>query len=261
MTLPRSLSLLKRHKEAIEREGYLSDCWIERYRPRGTAKGNQVYYQLRSRTPFANGARRRHLKPEEVAIFRRLVENGRTLKKLEREIAYLQGEKLSRRAVITSSASDEWYTPPEYVELARMVMGGIDLDPASNDTAQAWIQAATYYTQKENGLEKPWCGRLWLNPPYGTQVGLWTRKAIQMWDRREVSQAVMLMRPSPGSSWFQELSSRFPCCIPHKRIRFIDAKGQAQASPVHGNAFFYLGENIERFREVFSDTGVVTRPF
>lgn len=261
MTLPQSISVLQRHKETIEREGYLLDCWIERYRPRGTAKGNQVYYQLRSRTPLASGARRRHLKLEEIAVFRRLVENGRLLKRIERQIAAIQGGKRSRRAVLTSSASDEWYTPPAYIDLARAVMGGIDLDPASNARAQVWIQATTYYTFRDNGLEQPWQGRLWLNPPYGAQVGQWIGKAAQALDTGAVSQAVLLVRPSPGSSWYQALSSRFPCCLTHKRIRFIDASGQEQTSPVHGNAFFYLGEQEERFREVFSTIGAVTRPF
>jgi hypothetical protein len=33
----------------------------------------------------------------------------------------------------------EWNTPAEYIELARNALGGIDLDPASNDLAQKTI--------------------------------------------------------------------------------------------------------------------------
>ena len=260
MTPSKNLSALKRKKEAIEKEGYLQNCWIETYSPGGTAKGGNVYCQLRSRKAFSNGKRRRHLKLNEIKVFRRLIENGRKLKRIEREIAWLEGERPAPRAVLTSSASDEWYTPPEYIELSRSVMHGIDLDPASNDTAQTWVNATTYYTVNDNGLEQPWFGRVWLNPPYGSQVSAWTKKATICYEQGSINQALLLVRPAAGSNWYQELSSRFPSCIPDKRIKFIDANGKQQKSPVHDNVLFYMGNDIERFKEVFGSSGVVTRP-
>lgn len=261
MTTAKSLSVLKRKRELIEQEGYLQDCWIEIYRPGGTAKGDNTYCQLRSRKAFNNGKRRRHLKQNEVAVFKRLIENGRKLKRIEREIAWLEGDKPAPRTVLTSSASDEWYTPPEYIELARSVMGDIDLDPASNETAQTWVKASTYYTVNDNGLEQPWFGRVWLNPPYGSQVSAWTKRAIESYKQNSICEAILLVRPAAGSSWYQELSARYLACVPDKRIRFIDTTAKSQKSPIHGNAFFYLGQNIEKFREVFGRIGVVTKPF
>ncbi|MCB0518502.1 MAG: hypothetical protein H6577_09990 [Lewinellaceae bacterium] len=169
-------------------------------------------------------------------------------------------EKEVTRAVLSSSLSDEHYTPPLFVNLARRVMGGIDLDPASNEMAQGWIGAKRYHTVKADGLFQSWEGRLWLNPPYGRQTAHWTGKAIREFEKGKVAQAVILVRPAVGSSWFVELSKRYVRCEPFKRIRFIDANGNVQPSPPHGNAFFYLGNDIEKFREVFIAIGVVLKP-
>jgi len=190
---PKNLSALKREKERIEKEGFLLGCRIVPYRPGGTAGGKNVYYQLRSAEPLDNGRCTRHLKTEEIGRYRQLIANGKKLRELKRHIAYLESGKQCARTVITSSASDEWYTPPNYIELARQVLGWIDLDPASSAVAQQWIQATTYYTLRDNGLEQPWEGRMWLNPPYGSQVHQWTGKAVQAYRYGPVCAAMLLV--------------------------------------------------------------------
>jgi hypothetical protein len=60
----------------------------------------------------------------------------------------------------------EWYTPPKYIELARAVLGEIDLDPASSEKAQEAVRAKRYFTAADQGLRHEWRGRVWLNPPY-----------------------------------------------------------------------------------------------
>lgn len=254
------LTHLKRQKRLIEEEGFLLNCWISQYQPGGTAKGHQKYYHLRSRSPLPHGKKSQHLKSDEVAHYQKLIANGRALKKIERQLQKLT-YKISHREALTSNESNEWYTPPEYVDLARLVMGDIDLDPASNDLAQGWIKAATYYTVQDNGLYRPWQGRVWLNPPYSSQVSKWIDKAISDYEAGNITQSILLVKPAVGSAWYQRLSGQFARCEPHKRIRFINAQGIAQSSPVHGNSFFYIGQDIHRFHEHFSTIGNIALPF
>lgn len=66
-----------------------------------------------------------------------------------------------------SSETAEHFTPPAIIELARAVLGGIDLDPASSDAANENVKAVGFYTAGMNGYERPWTGRVFLNPPGG----------------------------------------------------------------------------------------------
>ena len=64
--------------------------------------------------------------------------------------------------------SDEWLTPPEII----CELGPFDLDPCA-PIVRPWDTAAQHYTKRDDGLTKPWHGRVWLNPPYGRETGQW----------------------------------------------------------------------------------------
>jgi hypothetical protein len=55
-----------------------------------------------------------------------------------------------------SSATPEHGTPPEFVAIARAVLGAIDVDPASSPTWNHAVQARRVITAQENGLRTAW---------------------------------------------------------------------------------------------------------
>lgn len=66
-----------------------------------------------------------------------------------------------------SSETFEHGTPPAIVEAAHAVMGGIDLDPASCEKANHYVEAVEFFNQEDNGFRQTWHGRVFLNPPGG----------------------------------------------------------------------------------------------
>ncbi len=158
-----------------------------------------------------------------------------------------------------SDASVEWYTPPEFIEMALEVLKEIDLDPASNELAQGWIKAAHYYTQADDGLAQEWKGRIWCNPPYGRQVNKWLEKALASY-QDEKAEAIILLLNRTGASWYKHLLRQVTAvCEVDKRIAFIDANGHRQSSPRYYNDFVYLGKDVETFSRVFGEIGDIRK--
>ncbi|MDI6028325.1 DNA N-6-adenine-methyltransferase [Corticibacterium sp. UT-5YL-CI-8] len=156
------------------------------------------------------------------------------------------------------TGENEWYTPAQYIELARSVMGGFDVDPASNPIAQEKVRAATYYTEETNGLDKPWNGRVWLNPPYAQPaISHFADKTVEEVQAGRCVEAVVLTHNYTDTGWFQKLAKvASAICFTKGRIRFESPSGE-KASPTQGQAFFYFGSNAIKFAEVFRDTGFV----
>lgn len=67
--------------------------------------------------------------------------------------------------------TNEWLTPRYILD----ALGDFDLDPCAA-LDRPWATARHHLTVKNDGLAKPWAGRVWLNPPYGELTGRWLEK-------------------------------------------------------------------------------------
>lgn len=159
------------------------------------------------------------------------------------------------------TGNDEWYTPAKYVEMAREVMGGIDVDPASNEIAQATVRAATYYTAETDGLQHQWRGSVWMNPPYSRAlIGRFISKLVAEFSAGRVTEAIVLTNNSTDTSWAAALAREGAAvCFPKGRIRFLTPEGKLGKAP-QGQMFNYLGPHQDRFSAVFGTLGFVIFP-
>lgn len=154
--------------------------------------------------------------------------------------------------IVNNSGDNEWYTPAEYIEAARRVLGNIDLDPASNDFANQTVKADVYYTAESNGLEQNWFGNIWLNPPYSSSlIQQFADKLIAS----DFEQAIVLVNNATETQWFRTLADSATAVIfPTGRIRYEKTDG-AKNTPLQGQAFLYFGAHPQRFLEEFKRYG------
>lgn len=161
---------------------------------------------------------------------------------------FLRASKAKDLAVHFSSERAEWLTPPELIEAVVDVLGGIDLDPCSDN--QRSVPARRHFTAAEDGLSQEWHGRVYMNPPYGSAIESWVAKLQSAFEDGAVSEAIALLPSRTDTAWFCLLRS-YPRCFITGRLTFSGCESPAPFPSV----VVYLGKQVSKFVRRFSDSG------
>jgi len=164
----------------------------------------------------------------------------------------------SKPHVSHNSGNNEWYTPAEYIVAARQVLGRIDLDPATSEIANKVVQADEYFTADDNGLDQHWTGKVWMNPPYSSDlVGRFAEKLCSHYEAEDVTEAIALVNNATETGWFQRMAQTATCiCFPRTRVKFWKPDGETGA-PLQGQAILYFGTKKINFIAAFRSFGFV----
>lgn len=167
-------------------------------------------------------------------------------------------------SVLTSQATQEWYTPPHIIERARTLLGRIDLDPCSAELPQTWIKAREYHTLA-NPATKPWSGTVWLNPPFD-DTARWVHNletrflAFSRPHERAVPEGLALVNSALGYKWYEELWINYAVCCLRERLCFVNEQGKTVGQAKKGQTIIYFGYRYSDFRDCFGDLGRILIP-
>lgn len=164
------------------------------------------------------------------------------------------------KTTTSKALKNEWSTPAVYIEAARTVMGNIDLDPATNETAQTIVKATNFLTAETNGLIHEWKGRIWLNPPYSNGLmGQFIEKFLSEFEHGRITEAIVLTHNNTDTGWWHGLANAaVALCFPRGRIAFHDGSGRS--NPTQGQTFFYFNQydsQSDLFQAIFRKFGVI----
>ncbi len=152
------------------------------------------------------------------------------------------------------SQSVENYTPRSLWTRAIQVMGAIDTDPASDENLT--IPATTHFTKEIDGLQQPWVGRVWLNPPFGEGIEDWFRKLGKEIAEKRVTEAIVLWKAAMETRAMRILVSipEYRCsAVPRKRISYHSGERKQGNSSTFTTMLHYFGKNEENFQTIFGE--------
>ena len=121
-----------------------------------------------------------------------------------------------------SSASNEWATPQEFYDRLN-ARYDFTLDPCcTHENAKC----AKHYTASENGLAQSWQGeRVFMNPPYGREIGIWMKKAFE--ESRGSALVVCLVPSRTDTAWWHEYAIKGEVTFVRGRLKFGGQKNSA----------------------------------
>jgi len=123
--------------------------------------------------------------------------------------------------IMASSKSNEWNTPVDLYEKLDHVFH-FTLDPCcTHDNALC----EKHYTKEENGLAQSWREEIvFMNPPYGREIGDWIKKAVEESRHYGGSGAtvVCLVPARTDTKWWQDwvFPNADEICFIRGRVKF-----------------------------------------
>ena len=154
--------------------------------------------------------------------------------------------------------TEEWYTPSDVIDRVRAVLGDIDLDPASNPVANEVVKARRIYTKDDDGLVQDWHGKVFLNPPFGSdKISQFVEKLVDEYQSGNVSEAILLTESLSLPNWFSKaIAACNAMFITTDRFYYWNDDNETQRGWSKG-CLFYFGKNRQVFYDVFKDIGTI----
>ena len=100
----------------------------------------------------------------------------------------------------------EVYSPPVLIAAARVIMGAIELDPASSPEAQKSVEATKWYGPEHENSVPPWEGKVYLFPPLHRVADFADKLKLAIL-QKGVKEAVFLGPSETGATWAQDFMS------------------------------------------------------
>ncbi len=129
-----------------------------------------------------------------------------------------------------SSATHTWQTPSWLLEVLKRNFGIFDIDPCSATKRRraASVSAKLLFTEEDDGLSLPWHGKVFVNPPYGRRLGLWTAKARSEFIAGNTALIVALVPARTDTRWWhRDILEEATIVFLKGRLRFGEGKESA----------------------------------
>lgn len=148
--------------------------------------------------------------------------------------------------------SDAWYTPP-------WIFAGLgltfDLDVAAPAEPLAWLPARRRYTVADDGLNLPWDGLVWCNPPYSSPTA-WCRK----WAEHPGGGCLLVRADLSSGGPFCAFTAASSVYVPPKRIEFVNGHGDRGGAVTFSSVLLGRGAEVdEAMRRLADQTGGTAR--
>lgn len=130
--------------------------------------------------------------------------------------------------------TNEWYTP-KYIFDALGCR--FDLDVAHPHGRTTNVPCDGYLSPVHDGLNAPWFGFVWMNPPFGGRNGLepWLTKFFNH------GNGIALTPDRTSAPWFRRAWARAELVLFMPKVHFIRPDGSEGKSPSTGTALWAAG--------------------